>query len=135
MELKESIEILGNLKDYLQIKIDIGYHKLSYNDLGWDFKTVDSITAIDTVLQSLERKRELLKEFTETNRELTTALLHDNVPKDKIKKEIEELKVKLEDVSKHREKAKEQEEQAVLWCLEIRLDERIKAYEELLKGE
>ena len=73
MELKESIEILGNLKDYLQIKIDIGYHKLSYNDLGWDFKTVDSITAIDTVLQSLERKRELLKEFTETNRELTTA--------------------------------------------------------------
>ena len=135
MELKEAIEILGNLKDYLQIKIDIGYHKLSYNDLGWDFKTVDSITAIDTVLQSLERKRELLKELTETNRGLTTALLHDNVHKDKIKKEIEELKVKLEDVSKHREKAKEQEEQAVLWCLEIRLDERIKAYEALLKGE
>lgn len=155
MELKESIEILGNLKDYLQIKIDIGYHKLSYNDLGWDFKTVDSITAIDTVLQSLEEYKEAYSDYQELGKEY--AKLQDENEKlreidfttlymmgvsdgktkleNKIKERIEELRPKLEETSKREEKAKEQEEKAVLWCIGIRLDERIKTYEELLKGE
>lgn len=96
------------------------------------------------VLQELLEKGEEM--VNETRRKATWQELADRVDelqeklsnsisKDKIKEKIKELKVKLEDVSKHREEAKVQEEQAVLWCLEIRLDERIKAYEELLKGE
>ena len=50
----------------------------------------------------------------------------------KIKDEIEELKGKLEDISKRREKSKTKEEETVLWCLEIRTDERIKTLQELL---
>ena len=45
---------------------------------------------------------------------------------------IEELKGKLEDISKQREKSKTKEEETVLWCLEIRTDERIKTLQELL---
>ena len=44
----------------------------------------------------------------------------------------EELKGKLEDISKRREKSKTKEEETVLWCLEIRTDERIKTLQELL---
>ena len=50
----------------------------------------------------------------------------------KVKDEIEELKGKLEDISKRREKSKTKEEKTVLWCLEIRTDERIKTLQELL---
>lgn len=54
------------------------------------------------------------------------------ISKQKIKDEIEELKGKLEDISKRREKSKTKEEETVLWCLEIRTDERIKTLQELL---
>lgn len=60
-------------------------------------------------------------------------LLKENViPIQKIKDELEELKGKLEDISKRREKSKTKEEETVLWCLEIRTDERIKTLQELL---
>lgn len=52
----------------------------------------------------------------------------------KVKDEIEELKGKLEDISKRREKSKTKEEKTVLWCLEIRTDERIKTLHELLEN-
>lgn len=54
------------------------------------------------------------------------------ISKQKIKDEIEELKGKLEDISRRREKSKTKEEETVLWCLEIRTDERIKTLQELL---
>ena len=54
------------------------------------------------------------------------------ISKQKIKDEIEELKGKLEDISRRREKSKTKEEKTVLWCLEIRTDERIKTLQELL---
>ena len=38
----------------------------------------------------------------------------------------------LEDISRRREKSKTKEEETVLWCLEIRVDERIKTLQELL---
>lgn len=50
----------------------------------------------------------------------------------KVKDKIEKLKGKLEDISKRREKSKTKEEKTVLWCLEIRTDERIKTLQELL---
>lgn len=54
------------------------------------------------------------------------------ISKSKIEDTIEELKGKLEDISKRREKSKTKEEETVLWCLEIRTDERIKTLQELL---
>lgn len=97
--------------------------------------------AICVVLRELESARKFIDEEEETIVEKNNKIceleykLANSISKDKIKEKIVDLKVKLEDVSKRREEAKEQEEQAVLWCIEIRLDERIKAYEELLKGE
>ena len=42
------------------------------------------------------------------------------------------MKGKLEYISRRREKSKTKEEETVLWCLEIRIDERIKTLQELL---
>ena len=137
MELKEAIELIKEMKNNCLIKRDY-----------IDEKAEKKAKAIDTVLQVLtipdnkdvcfvgggRTKGRTLTSTYEFG--LIVGTKRERVYwEDKIKKEIEELKVKLEDVSKHREKAKEQEEEAVLWCLEIRLDERIKAYEELLKRE
>lgn len=55
------------------------------------------------------------------------------IPISVIQNKIDELKLKLKDVSKRREKAKAKEEENILWCLEIRLDEKIKTLQELLE--
>lgn len=64
--------------------------------------------------------------------------LHENasnyvVQKAKIKKEIRKAKKELNKVCKRIPKTKE--EATFLWCMEIRLDERIKVLKELLKEE
>ena len=46
----ETKEILEHLKEYLQSKIDNNEHKIFYNDLMWDEKTIDCINAIDDLL-------------------------------------------------------------------------------------
>ena len=43
------------------------------------------------------------------------------------------MKGKLEDISRQREKSKTKEEETVLWCLEIRTDERIKTLQDYYK--
>ena len=53
------------------------------------------------------------------------------VPKAKIKKEIRKAKKELKKVCKREPKTKE--EATFLWCVEIRLDERIKVLKEILK--
>lgn len=68
----------------------------------------------------LQQNESLTKEFSNV------------IPVQKIKDELEELKGKLEDISRRREKSKTKEEETVLWCLEIRTDERIKTLQELL---
>lgn len=75
----------------------------------------------------------LQKENEEYSKQLDLDYVDKNyISKQKIKDEIEELKGKLEDISKRREKSKTKEEETVLWCLEIRIDERIKTLQELL---
>lgn len=59
-------------------------------------------------------------------------LFNNFIPKSVIQNKIDETKLKLKDVSKRREKAKAKEEENVLWCLEIRLDEKIKTLQKLL---
>lgn len=79
----------------------------------------------------------LLDKLQEENEEYSKQLDLDYVDKNYISKKkiedtIEELKGKLEDISKRRKKSKIKEEETVLWCLEIRTDERIKTLQELL---
>lgn len=76
---------------------------------------------------------ELQKENEEYSKQLDLDYVDKNyISKKKIEDTIEELKGKLEDTSKRREKSKTKGEKNVLWCLEIRTDERIKTLQELL---
>lgn len=75
----------------------------------------------------------LKKENEEYSKQLDLDYVDKNyISKKKIEDTIEELKGKLEDISRRREKSKTKEEETVLWCLEIRADERIKTLQELL---
>ena len=85
----------------------------------------------------LDKQQTTINKYAKENEEYSKQLDLDYVDKNyilkqKIKDEIEELKGKLEDISKRREKSKTNEEETVLWCLEIRTDERIKTLQELL---
>lgn len=83
-----------------------------------------------TLLNLIEK---LKKENEEYSKQLDLDYVDKNyISKKKIEDTIEELKGKLEDISKRREKSKTKEEETVLWCLEIRVDERIKTLQELL---
>ena len=101
-----------------------------FKELGYDEKCADVINAIEHILSDYKR---VLKENEEYSKQLDLDYVDKNyISKQKIKDTIEELKGKLEDISKRREKSKTKEEETVLWCLEIRTDERIKTLQELL---
>jgi DNA repair exonuclease SbcCD ATPase subunit len=87
--------------------------------------------------KQIEHYKEYIKKLQKENEEYSKQLDLDYVDKNYISKKkiedtIEELKGKLDDISKRREKSKTKEEETVLWCLEIRTDERIKTLQELL---
>lgn len=89
--------------------------------------------------KQIEHYKEYIKKLQKENEEYSKQLDLDYVDKNyiskkKIEDELEELKGKLEDISKRREKSKTKEEKTVLWCLEIRTDERIKTLHELLEN-
>lgn len=97
------------------------------NDYSIDNKDKE---AIEHILSAYER---VLKENEEYSKQLDLDYVDKNyISKKKIEDTIEELKGKLEDISRRREKSKTKEEKTVLWCLEIRTDERIKTLQELL---
>ena len=66
---EETKEILNHLIEYLQDKIDTGYHKIFYNDLMYDEKTVDCINAINDTIKEIERLNNELEEFEEFKEE------------------------------------------------------------------
>ena len=68
MDIEEDIKILENLKKYLNLLIYEGTHKIIYNDLGWDEKTIDCINAIDHILEEREEDKKRIKELEEENR-------------------------------------------------------------------
>lgn len=116
-------------------------------DSGNEIKTIEHILSdYKRVLKEneymhneLDKQQTTINKYAKENEEYSKQLDLDYVdknyiPKQKVKDEIEELKGKLEDISKQREKSKTKEEETVLWCLEIRTDERIKTLHELLEN-
>ena len=93
---------------------------------------------LETALQEIEHlqkeNEELSIKYDNTLHELRI-FENESVPKNKIRKLIELWKPKLEETDKREEKAKTQEERVVLKCIGIRLDERIKTLQDLLKEE
>lgn len=68
MDIEEDIKILENLKKYLNLLIYEETHKIIYNDLGWDEKTIDCINAIEHILAEREEDKKRIKELEEENR-------------------------------------------------------------------
>lgn len=119
------IEKLQKENDKLNIKLD-------------DKEAEIQILKDDIKADDIEYKHviEILKkENEEYSKQLDLDYVDKNyISKKKIEDTIEELKGKLEDISRRREKSKTKEEETVLWCLEIRTDERIKTLHELLEN-
>lgn len=116
---KKAVEILNTFEFRSKTK---NYKKISSEDSK----------SVKIVLNLLEK---LKKENEEYSKQLDLDYVDKNyISKKKIEDTIEELKVKLEDISRRREKSKTKEEETVLWCLEIRVDERIKTLQELLEN-
>lgn len=63
MDIEEDIKILENLKKYLNLLIYEETHKIIYNDLGWDEKTIDCINAIEHILAEREEDKKRIKEL------------------------------------------------------------------------
>lgn len=63
MDIEEDIKILENLKKYLNLLIYEETHKIIYNDLGWDEKTIDCINAIEHILVEREVDKKKIAEI------------------------------------------------------------------------
>lgn len=59
-DIEKNTKILNNLKKYLNLLIIRGQHKIFYNDLGWDEKTIDCINAINYILQEKKKIIEII---------------------------------------------------------------------------
>ena len=63
--MDEDIKIAEHLLEYLQLKIDDGVHKIQYNELLHDEKTIDCLNAIENLLSRLktaERMNDVMAE-------------------------------------------------------------------------
>ncbi len=113
MDIEEDIKILENLKKYLNLLIYEETHKIIYNDLGWDEKTIDCINAIEHILVEREVDKKKIAEIEGHqekfyNGELYTAKQLKQIEKNqnkyfinkqKVKDKIEELKNNLKFIS------------------------------------
>lgn len=97
MDIEEDIKILENLKKYLNLLIYEGTHKIIYNDLGWDEKTIDCINAIDHILAEREEDKKRIKELEKTNKILKEMYndccicLVESIERKKVKEKIKDL--------------------------------------------
>lgn len=101
----EEKEIFNNLKEYMQSKINKGYHKFIYNDLDWDFKCIDCINAIDKVLkqskeiEELKEKNKTLKSLqNDTNGLYIEMTERKNYFERELQKVEDKIKAKIEEV-------------------------------------
>ena len=68
--IEEDIEILENLKSYLNLLVYEGKDKIIYNDLLWDEKTVDCINAIEHLINNYTRQKQINEEHRKGNRRI-----------------------------------------------------------------
>ena len=61
--IDKDIEILNNLIAYLNLLIKKRQHKIFYNNLLWDEKTVDCINALENALAERKQDKERIKEL------------------------------------------------------------------------
>lgn len=67
---EETKVVLNHLLEYLQDKIDTGYHKIFYNDDMHDEKTIDCINAINNTLEEIERLNNIINKALEKSKGL-----------------------------------------------------------------
>lgn len=116
MDIEEDIKILENLKKYLNLLIYEGTHKIIYNDLGWDEKTIDCINAIDHILaereedkkkiNKLEYRIEELKKYNKTISDRVVEYKKNCIPKQKVKEELEKAKKENEPYEIHNKESR-----------------------------
>lgn len=100
--IEEDIKILENLKKYLNLLIYEGTHKIIYNDLGWDEKTIDCINAIDHILEEREEDKKRIAELEaklefyqwgDLDNLKFEEYMKEFIPKQKVKDKMKEIKV------------------------------------------
>lgn len=98
--IEEDIEILHNLIKYLQLKINEGEHKIIYNDLMFDEKTIDCVNAIENILLDRERLQEenrALREDYQTDNQYYEELIKDKI--EELEKEKQEKRKILDELN------------------------------------
>ena len=135
--IEEDIKIIENFINWLTIdfEYDSGNEIKAIEHILSDYKKV--LKENEYMHNELDKQQTTINKYAKENEEYSKQLDLDYVDKNyiskqEIKDKIKELKGKLDDISKRREKSKTKEEETVLWCLEIRTDERIKTLQELL---
>ena len=135
--IEEDIKIIENFINWLTIdfEYDSGNEIKAIEHFLSDYKKV--LIENEYMHNELDKQQTTINKYAKENEEYSKQLDLDYVDKNYISKKkiedtIEELKGKLKDISKRREKSKTKEEKTILWCLEIRTDERIKTLQELL---
>lgn len=115
MDIEEDIKILENLKKYLNLLIYEGTHKIIYNDLGWDEKTIDCINAIDHILEEREEDKKRIKELEVLEDDLkdkrivyvdTPEFEEKFIPKQKVKEELEKAEKENEPYEQHNKESR-----------------------------
>ena len=95
MDIEEDINILENLKISFTLLIYEGTHKIIYNDLDWDEKTIDCINAIEHILAEREEDKKKIEELEDENRiqrhQIMAAYDNGYIPKQKVKDKFNKL--------------------------------------------
>ena len=137
--IEEDIEIIESIiEEYencsvpeIDMQVNVTFREKQNNALNHILSDYKRVLKENDELKKSKITYERVKNIQIENKEIVNKKY---ISKQKIKDEIEELKGKLEDISRRREKSKTKEEKTVLWCLEIRTDERIKTLHELLEN-
>ena len=100
MDIEEDIKILENLKKYLNLLIYEETHKIIYNDLGWDEKTIDCINAIEHILAEREEDKKKIAELEaklefyqwgDLDNLKFEEYMKEFIPKQKVKEALEDI--------------------------------------------
>lgn len=112
MDIEEDINILNNLKRYLELLDSQGIRKIFYNDLDWDEKTIDCINAIEHILAEREEDKKRIEELEKENKrkdmfvKMAKEVIEESILKQKIKEELEKAKKENEPYEIHNKESR-----------------------------